>query len=64
MEDQKVIPMEVYAGLFRVNDGSNNSISFDYEGISYKFSFLVTKKFFLNFFLIFLKLGNKRKSIL
>ncbi len=38
----------VYAGLFRVNDGSNNSISFDYEGRSYKFSFLVTNKFFLN----------------
>jgi len=37
-----------YGGLFRVNDGSNNSISFEYDGKSFKYCFLVTKKYFLN----------------
>ena len=37
-----------YAGFFRANDGSGNLISFEYEGKSYEFKFLVTQKHFLN----------------
>jgi hypothetical protein len=37
-----------YLGLLRINDGSNNTISIKYNGISLKFHFLVTRKLFLN----------------
>jgi hypothetical protein len=36
-------------GSMRINDGSKNTISFEYEGVPYKFRFLVTDRHFLNY---------------
>ena len=37
----------MWVGLLRIKDGSGNFVSFEYEGKSYKFEFLVTKQSFL-----------------
>lgn len=44
-----------YAGSLRINDGSNNIISFEYEKQFYKLEFLITKKHFLNSIYLILK---------
>jgi hypothetical protein len=44
-----------YLGSMRINDGSKNTISFEYEGVTHKLKFLVTDKNFLNSIFKFVK---------
>jgi hypothetical protein len=48
-----------YVGFFRINDGSKNTISFEYAGLTYKLKFLVSDKHFLNSIYKFVKVWKE-----
>jgi hypothetical protein len=53
-------PYSFFVGSMRVNDGSNNSFSFEYEGLSYNLRFLVTSRHFLNVFHKYVKVWKDK----